>query len=89
MNIFEKIKLIRERMEENTVVEMRIRPAVLPTPARTPITLPPNPNHNHSQTEQYADVHDEEPSEQCHILPGGSRLDTTLAVHVKKSCKAI
>ena len=49
MNRFEKIKIIRERMEENTVVEMKIRPAVLPTPARTPITLPPSPNYNHSQ----------------------------------------
>ena len=85
MNRFVKIKIIRERMEENTVVEMKIRPAVLPTPARTPITLPHSPNYNHSQN-----VHvDEELSEQCHILPGGSRLDTTLAVPVKKSCKAI
>ena len=49
MNRFVKIKIIRERMEDNTVVEMRIRPAVLPTPARTPIAPQPSPNHNHSQ----------------------------------------
>ena len=71
---FDKINQIKEKQAiKSTKLTVTLKP--------TAIKIPPHPhNPEHNQAELQSNQ-----AEQCHILQGGSRLDTTPAVPVKNS----
>ena len=73
----DKIKQIKEKQAiKSTKLIVTLKP--------TAITLPSHPHHPHNPEHNQVELQSNQ-AEQCHILQGGSRLDTTPAVPVKNS----
>jgi hypothetical protein len=79
---FEKIPQIKEKqaIKGNKLI-VKLKPPVIIIPQ-----IPPHPqtphNHENNRAEQSQDEQQSNQAEQCHILQGGSRLDTIPAVPV-------